>query len=126
MILQQPDRYIPQNIEDIADVVLSLRGEGFEKIVAIEVVNIRSYTLRVKLKNIEQIAEFSLDDVKQANISIQNPVFLLEELKDRYSELHLLDDFDFQRVCQAMCVSLFLDCQASNQTFVFQARSMLE
>ena len=98
LILEHPDRYIPQNIEDISDVAMILRGDGFEKLVAIEVVNIRSYTLRVKLKNLDQIKGIKLEEVKQATISIQNPVFLLDELKKAFEKLPLNDSDNLQQM----------------------------
>ena len=96
LILEHPDRYIPQNIEDVADVAMILRGDSFEKLAAIEVVNIRSYTLRVKLKNLGQISGIDLEKVKQATISIQNPVFLLEELKKAFTSLPFDDDYNLR------------------------------
>lgn len=98
LILEHPDRYIPQSIEDISDVAMILRGDSFEKLVAIEVVNIRSYTLRVKMKNLDQINNVNLEDIKQATISIQNPVFLLDELRKAFEKLPLNDSDNLQQL----------------------------
>ncbi len=101
LLLEHPDRYIPQSMEDLADISMTLNGPGFEKTVAIEVVNVRSYTLRAKIKNIEQINDIDLLNVRQANIRVQNPVFLLEELRREFYELPLNDDDNLmEKLCR--------------------------
>ncbi|MDE6492401.1 MAG: hypothetical protein K2L37_04550, partial [Lactobacillus sp.] len=51
LVLKYPSRYIPQFMEDLADIPLVLHMGESKKTVAIEVANIKSYTLRVKLKS---------------------------------------------------------------------------
>lgn len=96
LILKHPNRYIPQFMEDLADIPLVLHTGEETKTVAIEVVSIKSYTLRVKLKLKEQIEGIDLDKVKETSITAQNPVFLLEELKRSLFELGFKDDYNMQ------------------------------
>lgn len=96
LVLKQPSRYIPQYMEDLADIPLVMECNGQTKIVAIEVVNVQSYSLRVKLKANADIDGIDLDKVQEARINAQNPGFLLEALRKRFSELRLSKDFDMQ------------------------------
>lgn len=51
LVLKYPNKYIPQFMEDLADIPLVLHIGDQTKTVAIEVANIKSYTLRVKMKS---------------------------------------------------------------------------
>lgn len=96
LILEHPDRYIPQSMEDLADIALVLRSDDFERTVPIEVVNVRSYTLRAKLKSTDSIHDIDLSTVKQASISVQDPIFLLDELKKGLFALPFDDSYNLQ------------------------------
>lgn len=96
LVLKHPNRYIPQFLEDLADIPLVLHMGNRKRTVAIEVANIKSYTLRVKLKNGADIDGVNLDAVTTATIDAKSPTFLLEELRKRYAELELPDDFNMQ------------------------------
>ena len=96
LVLKHPNRYIPQFLEDLADIPLILHMGNRKRTVAIEVANIKSYTLRVKLKNGADIDGVNLDAVTTATIDAKSPTFLLEELRKRYAELELPDDFNMQ------------------------------
>ena len=87
LILSNPDRYIPQFIEDLADIPLVLHMGDQTKTVAIEVVSIKSYTLHVKIKNIEAIDDIDLSTVTSATIDTKSPVFLIEALRKQFLEL---------------------------------------
>ena len=63
LILKHPNRYIPQSIEDLADIPLSLYSEKNQVNVVIEVVNIKSYTLRVKLKSKHELEKINLNEI---------------------------------------------------------------
>ncbi len=92
LILKHPDRYIPQSLEDLADIPLVLDLGGQTRKVAIEVVNVKSYTLRVKLKTNAEIDGIDLAQVREARIDVKNPTFLLEELKKQFASLDFDDD----------------------------------
>lgn len=101
LILKHPSRYIPQFMEDLADIPLELHSASQPTIkVAIEVVNVRSYTLRVKLRTNAEIVGVDLTQVTEARIVARNPVFLLEELRRAFERLgedrEYDDNFDMQ------------------------------
>ena len=96
LILRHPNRYIPQFMEDLADIPLVLHMGDQKKTVAIEVASVKSYTLRVKLKNGADIDGMDLSTVTEATINAKSPVFLLEELRKQFAELTLADDFNMK------------------------------
>ena len=100
LILKHPNRYIPQFMEDLADIPLVLHMGDQTKTIVIEVTNIVSYTLRVKIKNSEDIEGIDLSTVTAATIDAKSPAFLLEELRKQFNELGkergFEDDYDMQ------------------------------
>lgn len=96
LVLKYPNRYIPQFMEDLADIPLVLHMGDQKKTVAIEVANIKSYTLRVKLKNGADIEGVDLAAVTAATIDAKSPAFLLEELRKQFAGLGLPDDFNMK------------------------------
>lgn len=86
LILEHPDKSIPQVMEELVDIPLDLTfSDGQTKRFIIEVANVQSYTLRVKIKPDDYIhtADFSM--VTQARIVAQNPTFLTRELQKEFS-----------------------------------------
>lgn len=97
LILKHPSRYIPQSMEDLADIPLELHFANQPMVkVAVEVVNVKSYTLRAKLKTNTQIDGVDLSLVNEARIEAKNPVFLLEELRKAFNKLDFDDEYDMQ------------------------------
>lgn len=96
LILKQPNRYIPQFMEELADIPLVLRFGEQTKTLAIEVANVKSYTLRVKLKSHVDIEDLDLSKVTEARIDARSPVFLLEELRKQFDGLYYDADFNMQ------------------------------
>lgn len=96
LILKQPSSYIPRFMEELADIPLILEFENETKKLPIEVISNRSFTLRVKLKPNADMSGINFDAVKEARITAQNPVFLLEELKNQFAKLKLDDEYDMQ------------------------------
>ncbi|OIK07422.1 AAA domain-containing protein [Bacillus sp. MUM 13] len=97
LILKHPSRYIPQSMEDLADIPLELHFANQPMVkVAVEVVNVKSYTLRAKLRTNAQIDGVDLSLVTEARIEAKNPVFLLEEQRKAFNNLNFDDDFDMQ------------------------------
>jgi len=96
LVLKHPNQYIPQFMEDLADIPLVLHMGDQTKTVAIEVANIKSYTLRVKMKNTEAIDDIDLSTVTSATIDAKSPAFLLEELRKQFAEFEFDDDFNMQ------------------------------
>lgn len=96
LILKQPTCYIPRFMEELADIPLILEFEDETKKLPIEVINIKSYTLRVKLKPNADISNIDFLAIKEARITAQNPVFLLDELKKQFAGLNFDDDYNMQ------------------------------
>ena len=97
LVLKHPNRYIPQFMEDLADIPLVLHMGDQTKTVAIEVASIKSYTLRVKMKNASDIDGIDLDTVTSATIDAKSPTFLIEELRKQFAELELSDEYNMQK-----------------------------
>ena len=97
LVLKQPNRYIPQFIEDLADIPLVIRIGERIKTLAIEVANVKSYTLRVKLKSHVNIEDLDLSKITEARIDAKSPVFLLEELRKQFLEFDYDDAFNMQQ-----------------------------
>lgn len=101
LILKHPSRYIPQSMEDLADIPLELHFASQPMVkVAVEVVSVKSYTLRAKLRTNAQIDGINLSLVTEARIEAKNPVFLIEELWKAFIRLGdengFEDDFNMQ------------------------------
>lgn len=96
LVLKHPDKFIPQFMEELSDIPLALHMGDQTKKLAIEVANIKSYTLRVKMKNPEAIDGIDLSAVTSATIDAKSPVFLLEELRKQFAEFEYEDDFNMQ------------------------------
>lgn len=101
LVLKHPSRYIPQFMEELADIPLVLSMGDKTKTVAIEVANIKSYTLRVKLKANVNIDDIDLTKVTEARIDAKSPAFLLEELRKQFAALDYADDFNLsENLCE--------------------------
>lgn len=97
IILKHPSRYIPQSMEDLADIPLELHFANQPMVkVAVEVVNVKSYTLRAKLRTNAQIDGVDLSLVTEARIEAKNPAFLMEELRKAFNKLDFYDVYDMQ------------------------------
>lgn len=95
LILKHPSRYIPQSMEDLADIPLELHFANQPMVkVAVEVVNVKSYTLRAKLRTNAQIENVDLSLVTEARIEAKNPVFLIEELRKAFIRLGEENKYD--------------------------------
>ena len=88
-------------MEDLADIPLELHFAAQPMVkVAVEVVSVKSYTLRAKLRTNAQIDDIDLSQVTEARIEARNPVFLIEELRKAFIRLGeengYEDDFDMK------------------------------
>lgn len=97
LVLRYPNRYIPQFMEDLSDIPLVLHFGEQTKNLVIEAANIKSYTLRVKIRNSEDLENIDLSKVTSATIDTKSPIFLLEELRKQFAELGYTDDFHMQK-----------------------------
>ncbi len=64
--------------------------------IAVEVVNVKSYTLRAKLRTNAEIDEVDLSLVTEAKIEAKNPAFLIEELRKSLNKLPYDDSYNMQ------------------------------
>jgi hypothetical protein len=90
LILRDPARYIPRNIEDRGNLELELTlSNGTTKSVLVDVASVKDFTLRVKLANAAVLTDagIKLADVRRFNIRVQSPTFLTEELRRHFNEL---------------------------------------
>ena len=97
LILKYPSRYIPSNIEELTDIPLKLSSKGV-KIVEpiIDAISIKSFTLRVKIKDIEKLAGVDLSSVDEAHIEAKSPDFLLDALINAFNALKFEPTFDMK------------------------------
>lgn len=97
LVLKHPNRYIPQSLEDLADIPLTLYTGIDKHTLVIEVVNVKSYSLRAKLKSKQNLEGIDFSCITEARIDVMNPTFLLEELKKQFSALPFQPDYDLQQ-----------------------------
>ncbi|MCG7856693.1 AAA domain-containing protein [Flavihumibacter sediminis] len=97
LILRHPNRYIPQSIEDIGDLQIRLYQGDESKSVTVEVVSVKEYTLRTKLKKSVDLSDIDLSKVSRIVIDVKNPVFILEELRKAFYQLDFVDNFNLQQ-----------------------------
>ena len=103
LILKHPDKNIPQVMEELVDIPLELTfSDGKTKRLVIEVANVQSYILRVKVKQDEFLDEANFSQVTQALIVAQNPTFLTRELQKQFAKFseepyNFDDEYDMQQ-----------------------------
>ena len=101
LILKNPNRYIPQYIEELGNIPLTFTiGEEetedeIKKVkVEIEVSSVKNYTLRVKLKPNENIKDIEFSKIYKAEIEAKNTDFLIKELQEKFESLKLKDNYE--------------------------------
>ncbi|MBQ5990728.1 MAG: AAA family ATPase [Oscillospiraceae bacterium] len=101
LILKHPNRYIPQFIEDLSDFPVVLHSGDTQTRLIAEVANVKSYTLRIKLKSELKMTEAELVKVNEAKIDVQSPAFLMESLKECFSGLGYAPDYNMkEHLCE--------------------------
>lgn len=97
LVLKHPNRYIPQSIEDIGDLQIRLyEGDSYTS-VTVEVVSVKEYTLRAKLKKSADDAVTDISKISRAVVDVKNPVFILDELRKSFNQLGLPDEANLQK-----------------------------
>ncbi len=97
-ILRFPNRYIPNDIEELSGFPMSLHfGKQSRDNIIVEAASIRSFTLRIKLKDVSQISDIPLDKVHEIHITADSPEFLLRELYNSFKGLGLSSDYDMRK-----------------------------
>lgn len=96
LILKDPNRYIPLSLEDIGDLQVQFFQGDEIKSATIEVVSVKEYTLRAKLKKSFDWSDINFDEVNRAIISVKNPIFILDELRKAFNQLKFSDEYNLQ------------------------------
>ncbi|MCQ2081899.1 MAG: AAA domain-containing protein [Lachnospiraceae bacterium] len=102
LILKHPDKNIPQVMEELVDIPLDLTFfDGQTKRLIIEVANVQSYTLRVKVKQDDFLFYGDFESITQAKIVAQSPTFLTRELQKEFARFghdpyNFDDSYDMQ------------------------------
>lgn len=81
LILTKPVRPIPHSIEEHGDLLINLFIGNEIKQVSVEVVNVKEYTVRAKIRRVSEVRNIDFSKVTKAVIDIKNPIFLLEKLR---------------------------------------------
>jgi len=90
--LRKPVRYIPLTIENMGDIQLKLQLEEERRTIAVEVVSIKDFSLRAKLKSPEEIEGIDFKKIRGAVLEVQNTIFTLEELLKAFHALPFQDE----------------------------------
>jgi len=85
--LRKPIRYIPLTIENMGDIQLKIQLEDERRTLAVEVVSIKDFSLRAKLKSPEEIEGIDFKKIRGAVLEVQNTIFTLEELLKAFHAL---------------------------------------
>lgn len=97
LVLKHPNRYIPHFMEELADIPIILHFGSQTKTVIMEVANIVSYSLRVKLKRDSDIEGIDFSTLTEATIDAKSPAFLLLELKKGFDALNYSPEYNMQQ-----------------------------
>lgn len=97
IILQQPNSFIPQSIEELSGIRVDLHyRNGSSRKLHVESFTAREFSLHGKLESADELEGLDLSQVLEAHIDVQNPSFLLVELLKRFYELRLDEEFDMK------------------------------
>ena len=97
IILKEPNRFIPQSIEEFSGVRVDLDfGNGRTGKLNVESFTAREFLLLGKLASADELSGIDLGKVLEARIEVQNPSFLLQELLERFRELGFDEEFSMQ------------------------------
>jgi hypothetical protein len=87
ILLSQPDRHVPQAIEEYSNVPLELRTATGDKRIEIASFSAKEFLLLGRLKAGSILPELTGENVLEGRISIENPSFLLDAAWQRFKEL---------------------------------------
>ncbi|MFK7935903.1 MAG: DEAD/DEAH box helicase, partial [Saprospiraceae bacterium] len=98
ILLKKPEKYIPQRIEDMGDITLKLQLADERRTLAVEVVSIKDFSLRAKLKSPEEIEGLDFKQIHGAVLEVQNTIFTLEELVKSFNALEFDPEDSLQQL----------------------------
>jgi len=97
IVLKEPDRFIPQSIEEFSGIRVDLQfGDGTQGKLHVESFTAREFSLEGKLDSSDELEGIDLSMVVEARIDVQNPSFLLQSLFERFQSLGLDESYDMK------------------------------
>lgn len=98
ILLKNPNKDIPRAIETMGDMTLKIQLDDERRSLAVEVVSIKDFSLRAKLKSPEEIEGIDFQKINGGILEIQNTIFTLEALVESFKNLDF-DDSDSLQEC---------------------------
>jgi hypothetical protein len=93
LILTQPNRYIPQHIEEFSGVPLKIELQNGEtRNIELENFSVKEYTLKAKIKSTDEIAGLNFYEIEEGTINVKNAGFLLDALVKCFNSLKFNDE----------------------------------
>ncbi|MDR1896466.1 MAG: AAA family ATPase [Prevotellaceae bacterium] len=96
IVLKHPTPYISAKIEELSNIRLDIDTKNGKCHIEIESVSINGYTLKARLKSIDEIKNMNLEDILQARIDVQSPDFLMKTLQQCFGALPLEDKYNLR------------------------------
>lgn len=122
--LKKPARPIPMTIEAMGDITLKLQLEKERRTVEVEVVSIKDFSLRAKLKSPEEIEGVDFKKIRGAVLEIQNTIFTLEELIKSFDELDFEDSSNLKTLLPETIRFIFGPPGTGKTTYLAQQEIM--
>lgn len=98
ILLKNPNKDLPISIETMGDMTLKIQLADERRSLAVEVVSIKDFSLRAKLKSPKEIESIDFQQISGGILEIQNTIFTLEALVNEFKELDF-DDTDSLQEC---------------------------
>lgn len=97
IVLKEPDRLIPQSIEEFSGIRVDLQfGDGTQGKLHVDSFTAREFSLEGKLASPGELDGIDLSMVVEARIDVQNPSFLLQSLLERFRSLGRDETYDMK------------------------------
>lgn len=97
IVLKEPDRFIPQPIEEFSGIRVDLQfGDGTQGKLHVDSFTAREFSLEGKLASSDGLEGIDLSMVVEARIDVQNPSFLLQSLLERFRSFGRDETYDMK------------------------------
>ena len=97
IVLREPDRFIPQSIEEFSGIRVDLQfSDGAQGKLHVDSFTAREFSLEGKLDSSGELEGIDLSMVVEARIDVQNPSFLLQSLLERFRSLGHDETYDMK------------------------------